>query len=66
MILIINGENLELANTTTAKDLIIKLGYKNQLIALEINENIISKSEYQNFILKAGDKINIIEAVGGG
>ncbi|MBT6922811.1 MAG: sulfur carrier protein ThiS [Candidatus Ruthia sp.] len=49
-----------------AQDLITQLGYQNQRIALEVNENIIPKSKHPEFTLNEGDKIEIIKAVGGG
>lgn len=66
MILQINGKQLEVVDNLTAIDLIAKLNYQNQRIALEVNQVIVSKSEYSKFILNQGDKIEIIKAVGGG
>jgi sulfur carrier protein len=39
---------------------------KNKYIAVEINENIIPKSNHNTYIIKDGDKIEIITAIGGG
>ena len=66
MILLVNGENLEIDNHSNAADLIMQLGYQNQRIALEVNEAIIPKSKHTEFALNGGDKIEIIKAVGGG
>jgi sulfur carrier protein len=66
MTLTLNGESLEVVDDSNAHDLIIQLGYENQRIALEINEAIIPKSKHTEFALNAGDKIEIIKAVGGG
>jgi sulfur carrier protein len=66
MIVIVNGKELELQNSTTAESLIKQFNYQNQRIALEVNEVIISKSAYAGFKLNAGDRIEIIKAVGGG
>jgi sulfur carrier protein len=66
MIVIVNGKELELANSTTADGLVKQFNYQNQRIALEVNEVIISKSAYAEFKINAGDKIEIIKAVGGG
>jgi sulfur carrier protein ThiS len=62
----VNGENLEIDKHLNAQDLITQLGYQNQRIALEVNENIIPKSKHPEFTLNEGDKIEIIKAVGGG
>jgi sulfur carrier protein len=66
MIVIINGKELALENSTTAESLIKQFNYQNQRIALEVNEVIISKSDYAGFKLNDGDKVEIIKAVGGG
>lgn len=66
MTLTLNGESLEVVDDSNAHDLIVQLGYENQRIALEINEIIIPKSKHTEFALNAGDKIEIIKAVGGG
>ncbi|HIM58665.1 MAG TPA: sulfur carrier protein ThiS [Gammaproteobacteria bacterium] len=66
MILVVNGKELTIANNANANDLINQLGYQDQRIALEVNEAIIPKSKHSEFNLNAGDKIEIIKAVGGG
>ena len=66
MILLVNGENLEIDAHANAHDLITRLGYQDQRIALEVNEAIIPKSKHLEFDLNEGDKIEIIKAVGGG
>jgi len=66
MILQVNGEKLEVSNNTTISQLVKELGCENQRIALEVNKNIIPKSTHQEFVLNAGDKVEIIKAVGGG
>lgn len=66
MILHVNGKALEAENHTTASALIAHLGYQNQRIALEVNEAIVPKSQQSILHLNAGDKIEIIKAVGGG
>ncbi|WP_428087747.1 sulfur carrier protein ThiS [Candidatus Thioglobus sp.] len=66
MIVTVNGKQLTLTDATTAKDLILQLGYKDQRIALEVNEAIIPKSNHAAFELSVNDQIEIIKAVGGG
>jgi len=66
MIAIVNGKELDIGNSSTAESLIIQLNYQDQRIALEVNEAIIPKSKHAEFSLNAGDKIEIIKAVGGG
>ncbi len=38
---------------------------QNKYFAVEINQKIIPKSDHDTFIIKDGDKIEIITAIGG-
>ena len=66
MEILVNGEKISLPEYSSIEDLIVHLGYQNQRIAIEINESIIPKSNYSSFLLKELDKIEVINAVGGG
>jgi len=62
----LNGKKVNVGNNLTAEQLLVCIGYQDKRIALEINEQIIPKSEYSNKIIVQNDKIEIIKAVGGG
>ncbi|EPM8362110.1 sulfur carrier protein ThiS, partial [Campylobacter jejuni] len=47
-------------------DYVEKMGLRVGLIALELNGKIVPKSEFENLILKKGDKAEIVSFVGGG
>ena len=63
---IIKVESLDKLMSSNIEDLIVHLGYQNQRIAIEINESIIPKSNHSSFLLKDLDKVEVINAVGGG
>ncbi|EAH6709453.1 sulfur carrier protein ThiS [Campylobacter jejuni] len=63
--MIINGQKLELKELKFI-DFIKEKGLKIELIALELNGEIIPKSEFENLILKENDKAEIVSFVGGG
>ncbi|EAL3939940.1 thiamine biosynthesis protein [Campylobacter jejuni Cj5] len=63
--MIINGQKLELKELKFM-DFIKEKGLKIELIALELNGEIIPKSEFENLILKENDKVEIVSFVGGG
>ncbi|EAC1312391.1 TPA: sulfur carrier protein ThiS [Campylobacter coli] len=63
--MIINGEKLEFKELKFV-DFIKEKGLKIELIALELNGEIIPKSEFENLILKENDKAEIVSFVGGG
>ena len=66
MKILVNGEKISLPADSSIEDLIMHLGYQNQRIAIEINESIIPKSNHSSFLLQDLDKVEIINAVGGG
>ncbi|AON68966.1 TPA: sulfur carrier protein ThiS [Campylobacter jejuni] len=63
--MIINGQKLELKELKFM-DFIKEKGLKIELIALELNGEIVPKSEFENLILKENDKAEIVSFVGGG
>jgi sulfur carrier protein len=64
--IIVNGEEISLPQNSNIDDLINQLGFQNKRIAVEINESIIPKSKHSSFFLVAKDRIEVIDAVGGG
>jgi len=62
----LNGEENNINNNLTAQQLLSAMGYQNKRIALEINGQVIPKSEYSNKIIVENDKIEVISAIGGG
>jgi sulfur carrier protein len=64
--ILVNGEKISLPEDSSIEGLIVHLGYQNQRIAIEINESIIPKSNHSSFLLQDLDKVEIINAVGGG
>ncbi|EAJ7141509.1 sulfur carrier protein ThiS [Campylobacter jejuni] len=63
--MIINGQKLELKEIKFM-DFIKEKDLKIELIALELNGEIIPKSKFENLILKENDKAEIVSFVGGG
>lgn len=61
----VNGEILNFENISL-KELLSILKYDIKKIAVEINEEIISKKDFDNVIVKENDKIEIVNFVGGG
>ena len=64
--IIVNGEEISLPKDSNIQDLIAQLGYENKRIAIEINEVIIPKSNHQSHFLVSSDRVEVINAVGGG
>lgn len=66
MEIILNGEPLSLPDGSTVQDLVDHLELNQQKLAVEINLEIVSRSRYGEYRLQAGDKIEIVHAIGGG
>ena len=62
----LNGKDKKNIPNSTLEALLIDLGYENKKIAVEVNNEIIPRSQLRNKLLVDGDKIEIINAVGGG
>ncbi len=61
----LNGEICKSDGKTIA-EVLNELGFSNQKVAVEINEQILPKSKYNKTVLKDGDKVEIVCFVGGG
>ena len=66
MEILVNSKKISLPEDSNIEDLIVHLGYQKQRIAIEINESIIPKSNHSSFLLQDLDKVEVINAVGGG
>lgn len=61
----VNGKAEDVAGTVL-KDYLEQNQYPMGGIAVECNENIISKSQYADYVLKENDVVEIVSFVGGG
>ena len=66
MKIFLNGQEINIDNNVNAYQLLSEMGYQDRRIALEINCEVIPKSEYSNKIIVENDKVEIISAIGGG
>lgn len=66
MEILINGENRQVPEQCSAADLIGLLELGGKRVAMEVNLEIVPRSAYQEHRLQAGDKVEIVHAIGGG
>ena len=66
MKIIVNGEAMEIDPNLTLQQLLEQLNFKQQRLAVELNLEIIPRSQYTNYTLKEGDRVEIVHAIGGG
>lgn len=66
MQIIVNGESRHIGEGGTLNDLIAELGLTDTRIAVEHNQDIVSRSLYSTIRLNEGDQLEIVKAIGGG
>ena len=62
----INGEERELAEGLTLAALLEQLGMKADRVAVELNREIVRREAWAQTRLKTGDRLEIVQFVGGG
>ncbi|MZR62853.1 sulfur carrier protein ThiS [Alcanivorax sp. DP30] len=65
MKLTVNGDTLTL-NGNTIADLVTQLELNGRRLAVEVNREIIPKSQHGDHTLNDGDVVEIVHAIGGG
>lgn len=66
MQILVNGLPTEIADGLFVADLIEHLDLTGQRIAIEINEELVPRSQFGHHRLAPLDRVEIIHAVGGG
>ena len=62
----LNGDAFELDEGAKLIDLITHLDLAGKRYAIEVNEEIIARSEHDTFVVSAGDCVEVVQAIGGG
>jgi thiamine biosynthesis protein ThiS len=66
MRIILNGKPEDVAETETAAELIARLGLAGKRLALEVNREVLPRSRHGSYRLRPDDRIEIVQAIGGG
>lgn len=66
MSITVNGEERALPEPATVQKLVADLGLAGGRLAVEINTEIVPRSEFSERRLQAGDRVEIVHAIGGG
>jgi len=66
MKIIINGEERECSDTLTLQALLESLDLSDKVMAAAVNMNIVKQDQWKTYILKEGDKLELLDFVGGG
>lgn len=62
----LNGKTQSITADLRVDQLIRDLGLEGKRLAVEINREIVSRSQYAQTSLRDGDNIEILHAIGGG
>ena len=62
----LNGETREIPDHSTAQDLVAILELTGKRLAMEVNREIVPRTQYAQHRLQDGDQVEIVHAIGGG
>lgn len=62
----VNGDSVQVPPACTLSTLVDQMALAGKRVAIELNLNIVAKSEYSTTELKQGDVLEIVHAIGGG
>lgn len=62
----LNGHTEAVAEGITVAELIRQKLPQVQRLAVEVNLEIVPRSQHENCVLSAGDRVEIVRAIGGG
>lgn len=62
----INGEANSVADNMTISGYLAHAGYRSEIVAVEYNERILGRNEYDKTIINSDDVIEIVSFMGGG
>ena len=66
MNIVLNGEQRGLREALTLHGLIEHLDLTGKRLAVEVNEEVVPRSLHAEYRLREGDRVEIVQAIGGG
>ncbi len=66
MEIFVNGESRQLPEEMTVRRLLEEMALTDKRLAVEVNLEIVPRSRHVSHILRAGDRVEIVHAIGGG
>jgi thiamine biosynthesis protein ThiS len=64
--IVLNGDARLVSAGISVEDLVQQVGLKAGQVAVEVNREIIRRSDWQRCLLRQGDEVEIVHFVGGG
>jgi sulfur carrier protein len=62
----LNGEDREVVDNISLKELVTQLELTPERIAIELNQNVVRRADWPSTVLKENDQVEIVHFVGGG
>lgn len=62
----LNGEAFKIEHDISISVLLNQLGLAEKRVAIEYNLEILNKQQHSDTLLKQGDRVEIVHAIGGG
>ncbi|BBN65558.1 MULTISPECIES: sulfur carrier protein ThiS [Pseudomonas] len=62
----LNGEPFELPDGATVAALLTRLDLAGRRVAVELNLDIVPRSQHVTTVLSEGDQVEVVHAIGGG
>lgn len=62
----LNGEAVELPEGLSVADLLARLDLAGRRVAVELNLDIVPRSQHAATPLREGDRVEVVHAIGGG
>jgi len=66
MQIFLNGKPHECDAATTVAALLAETGHGNRRVAVEVNREIVPRSRHAQHELREGDRVEVVQAIGGG
>jgi len=62
----LNGSEREIDRDATIADLLAAAGFAGKRVAIEVNREIVPRSDYAERRLASDDRVEVVHAIGGG
>jgi len=66
MLIFVNGAQRQLPDGSTMAALVTTMELAGQKFAIEVNEELVPRSTFENYRLSEQDRVEIVQAIGGG
>lgn len=62
----LNGRRREVRDGISVAELVAELGLTPEMVAIEVNERLVTRERRASTLLRAGDRVEMVTIMGGG